>query len=607
MSDQQQPPSEGPAYGSSSSGFQPNYGQGGQVPPTDVLTLEGGAWNDPKGDRRGRTWWYVGAGAVAAIALVAGGTVFAASHIGKSHDPGPAAGLPSDTLAYAAIDLDPSAGQKIAAIQALRKFPGFTQGHALDPSSDLRKLFVQDQLAGDGCNVDWGKDVEPWLGNDIGAAVVPGADGGTPQPVTLFAVTDESAAKKDLPKLLGCDNSDPYGLSIADGWAVIGKSNAVATSVSTAAKSASLADTSDFKTWVDRTGTPGVATFFASKDAGRTLARYVDHLSSGLLLAPASASGFSTAGYTAAARSAASDDDPLDPFGGSGGADPFSALQAVCPLAGANGGLAPDSSQLKQQEQALSKLQGGAATLRFAHSGFEVESATPATDADTAGAGDTGLATLPADTAVALGGGTDPQAVATWFTAFTQGIAQGCGSSADKVTRGLTQLTGLALPGDLETLFGKGVTLAVSGSVDPDALSDSTDPTGLAAGIKVQGDPQQIAAVLDKLKLPGAGQFLGTTSGDGVVAVGPDPAYRAELAKKGSLGKSTAFTDVIPHADTASAAAFVSFDHLRTILDSDAAGVSADARANLRHLRAFGESSWTDGGIVHGLMRLSTQ
>ena len=61
MSDQQ-PPTGGPSYGGpSSSGATPNYGGPANdlpTPPPDTVTLGGGAWNDPKGDRRSRTWWH---------------------------------------------------------------------------------------------------------------------------------------------------------------------------------------------------------------------------------------------------------------------------------------------------------------------------------------------------------------------------------------------------------------------------------------------------------------------------------------------------------------------------------------------------------------------
>lgn len=607
MSDQQ-PPAGGPSYTGPASGSSPDYGGHRNdlpQPPADSVTLGGGAWNDPSGNGRRRTWWYVGGGAVAAIALVAGGTVFAATHLGHQRDPGPAAGLPGDTLAYAAVDLDPSAGQKIEAIKALRAFPAFTHGIKLDPDSDLRKLLLKDELTSEGCSLDWDEDVAPWLGNDVGAAMVP-ASGGA-EPVAILAVQDEDAATKDLPKLLDCASA-PHGLSISDGWAVIAKSDSVAQSVTKSAADASLADDADFKTWTERTGDPGVATFYASKDAGATLAGYLDTMTT-RLKGPGTGTADSSFGSASAAAPAAysseltvSYDDVVSP-------DPLGTLLDICPAAASGTGpAAPDLSQLRMEKQQLSRMQGGAATLRFAHSGFELESAAGVSGQKAAdGAGDTGLQTLPDDTAFAFGAAPGTDQIDLAVTSFAQGFAQQCGSTPAKVLGAITKLTGLSLPADLDTLLGRGVTFAASGSIDPEALANSTDPSDLAAGLKLQGDPQQLTGVLQKLTVPGAQQLLATTSGDDVVAVGPDADYRAQLVKHGSLGKSAAFTDVIPRADQATAAFFVSFDNLRTIFDSAAAHLPAEARDNLAHLRAFGASSWPDDGFTHGLVRLSTQ
>lgn len=596
----------------------PDYGPPTPPPPSDTVTLGGGAWDDPKGPGRNRTWWYVGAGAVATVALVAGGAVFAATHIGGQRDPGPAAGLPSDTLAYAAIDLDPSAGQKIEALRALRRFPGFSHGVKIDPTSDLRRLMIEDELKTDGCTLDWSKDVEPWLGNDLGGAVVPTSSQG-PQPVAILAVTDDAAAKRNLPKLLACgddtrDDStsgdhEPYGLAVSGGWAVIAKSSSIAQGVVSGAKGGSLADDTDFKTWTGRTGEAGVATFYASPDAGKTLAASLDKLGTGWFsygpVGKSSSSGSGTAGTAPAAyvhRSGSSaGDHPIDPLSG---------LLGICPQAldgGRSGGPGDLGPQLQLEKQQLAALQGAAGTLRFAHGGFELESASAQSGAKpSSGAAD--LGSLPADTAFAFGTGGAGQSISQMVDGFTQGFTQECGGTADQLLQEITRLTGLTLPADLQTLFGNGFTFAVSGAIDPEELTNSTDPSSLPAGIRLKGDPDQVAGVLKKVTVPGASTVLQTTAGDGVVAVGPDADYRAQLAKgDGGLGRSKAFTDVVPHADQASTAMFLSFDAVSKILASDAVGAPADVRDNLSHLSALGASSWFEGGIRHGLVRVSTK
>lgn len=623
---EQQPPTGDPSYGGRTpSGAMPDYGRSDVPPPGDTVTLGGGAWNDPKGDGRGRTWWYVGGAAVAVTALIAGGTVFAATQLRAGHDAGSAAALPSDTLLYAGIDLDPNAGQKIEAIKALRHFPAFARGVKIDPDADLRKLLVEDELTSDGCSLDWGSDVAPWLGNDIGAALVPGADAGTPQPVAVLAVKDEAAAKRDLPKLLDCAKL-PHGLSIADGWAVIAPSDRAAKDVATAAKSDSLAEDEYFKTWVDRTGDPGVATYYASKDAGTTLSELAGRAVGTFESFESSGSGSVSAPPDADWSMTPPGNDGVDGGSSSDGVQfsyadvaPAASGDGICPRpagpsAGSPGNRLPDAFELEELKleelkKELGRFQGGAATLRFASSGFEIESASGRSGA-TPSAGTAGLATLPDDTALAFGstgGAYGSSWVDNFTTSFALGFAQACGSTPAKVLRDLTRITGLTLPDDLRTLAGQGLTFAASGSIDPEVLANSTTPSDLAVGLKLQGDPEQIAGVLRKFSLPGAQQVLGTTTGDGVVAVGPDPDYRAELVKDGGLGTSGTFTDVVPHADKATSAFYVSFDSMRKLLASNALGVPADVRDNLDHLRAFGASSWVDGGVTHGLVRLSTR
>jgi len=597
----------------------PDYGT--QPPPPDTVTLGGGAWKDPNEGRPSRKWWYVGGGAVLAVALIAGGTVYAATQLRAQHDPGPAAGLPSDTIAYAAVDLDPSAGQKIEAIKALRKFPAFTQGVKLDPDSDLRKLFVQKELTG-GCNIDWSKDVEPWLGNDIGGAVVP-TDSNGPQPVAVLAVKDQAEAKKDLPKLLDCAPA-PHGLSIANGWAVIAASDSIAQGVSTSATGDTLADDSGFKTWVDRTGDPGVATFYASKSAGTQLSGFLDKAMGELGSFGGMGSGFGSSSFAAnsayaptAYRSnvgaAAADDPsaPIDPFETTDPNNPFSLFMDMCPgaLSGSGGGMGSSMPGLDAQKQALKDFQGGAATLRFASSGFEVETASAST-ATAASNGDltTDLGTLPADTAIAAGAADDPKVFDQVLDSFFQGLATGCSSTPAKVEGDLSKLTGLTLPDDLTTVFGHGATLAVSGALDPASFDSPTVPTkDFPVGIRLHGDPGQITSVLKKLPGSQLQQLIATSSGDGVVAVGPDAAYRDALLKKGDLGSDKTFADVVPHADKASAALFISFDRLRTIIGRDSSADSSQVAKNLEPLSALGASSWVDDGVSHGLLRLSTK
>ena len=77
--------------------------------------------------------------------------------------------LPSSVVAYARVDADPSASQKIAILRLVRKFPELAKELGIkDVDQDVRKPLLKDLV--EGCDLDYDKDVEPWLGDRIGVA-----------------------------------------------------------------------------------------------------------------------------------------------------------------------------------------------------------------------------------------------------------------------------------------------------------------------------------------------------------------------------------------------------------------------------------------------------
>jgi hypothetical protein len=259
---------------------------------------------------------------------------------------------------------------------------------------------------------------------------------------------------------------------------------------------------------------------------------------------------------------------------------------------------------LEVQKARLAQLHGGAATLRFAGGGFELESAAQQVDAATARSGAGVVASLPADTVFAAGG----VLPAGWFDQFLTGFAAQCGATKDQVLHGLSRMSGLDLPADLDTLLGGGFAVSVSSKIDPEAIANSSEPTDVPVGVKLVGDPKRIAAVL--AKLPGGGTpFLASSQGDGAVAVGPDAAYRSEMLKDGGLGASKLFEDAVPHADQAVAVAYLDFSRLQPLIAKTAGHDPQAAQVvdNLAHLGALGMSTWQDGTVSHGLVRLSTR
>ena len=82
-----------------------------------------------------RTTWLVGGGVVGVLALGAGAWA-AVSFFQQGAQPAEA--LPSTTVAYVSVDLDPSGSQKIDAFRTLNKFPAFKDKVGIHSVDDVR-------------------------------------------------------------------------------------------------------------------------------------------------------------------------------------------------------------------------------------------------------------------------------------------------------------------------------------------------------------------------------------------------------------------------------------------------------------------------------------
>src|SRR5580765_6966660 len=114
---------------------------------------------------KSRKTLYVAGGIVGAVAVVGGAAAWAAtSFFGTG--PQAATALPSSTVAYVSVDLDPNGAQKIAAFKLLRKFPGLAK--QIGSTDDLREKIVDGISGAAGCKVDFATDVKPWIGDRAG-------------------------------------------------------------------------------------------------------------------------------------------------------------------------------------------------------------------------------------------------------------------------------------------------------------------------------------------------------------------------------------------------------------------------------------------------------
>ena len=522
------------------------------VPPSDgqpeyLDQGSGGPLSDEarSTDRRSRRPAVVTGAVVLGLGVVGGGVWAVTSFLSTGAQPAEA--LPASTLAYASIDLDPSGAQKIEAMKTLRKFPAFRDKVGLDAGDDIREWVFDESLGSDCDGVDYADDVEPWLGDRFAvAAVDTGAD--EPSPVMVIQVTDEAAADAGLTSLRDClepDSDSPVEWVIDAGWAVVAETADVAQTTVDDAAAGSLEDDADYQRWTDEVGDPGVMSFYAAPAAGRFL---------------------------------------VDNYGDFG--NPSSASAAV-----------------------LQGFGGAAGTVRFNGGAVELEAAgDPGTRLFGAGRGSDVLATLPDDTAAAIGiGFTDG-----WFTSFVERIAAPMdGATPEELMRELGDGSGLDLPQDLETLTGESLAVSIGSGFDLEQFFSSADPSGLPIAVKVQGDTGAIEQVLDKLRSqlaplvgPESG-FLDSSTDGGMVAIGPDADYRAAVVGDGGLGDSEAFRDVVREADRASAVAFVNFDAgdgwLLRLVESD-----LDTAGNLAPLVGLGASVWQQDDTAHAVLRVTT-
>ena len=509
------------------------------------------------GGRRGA----VVAGIVAGTLAVVGLGAFAAFHV---LDGGPAAeqALPAEsTLAAVSLDLDPSAGQKIAAFKTLRKFPALKKELGLDSGDDLRTLFFDDVLAESDCKgLSYDADIQPWIGDNVAIAAA-SFEKGNVAPLVALAVTDKDKAARGLDALFECgDLEGDAGYAFQDDFVLVSDSRAHAEKAAHQAATRPLSDDASYRSWADKVGDRGILNFYVAKRAATLLA---DSLGD---LGPLGVAG-AASGPNDAARKAAAD------------------------------------------------FRGAAGTLRFADGGAELHLVGGLSDKPvdaSRSAGDV-VGGLPTDTAAVLGF-TPPQDWADTVTSQLDDL--GLFFGGENGIRGLEDELGLQLPDDLHTLLGDGLALSLRGTPPAD-LTAVGSPEDVPAGLTLAGDPDAITGVISRLE-----QKTGTTLADAGVTVADgndrvalsfDADYARDLLGSGDLGGDATFQKVVPEADKASMLLYVDLDSAwrqaiaDTITDSPEEFVTRqEFLANTEALEALGLSSWHDGTDSHVLLKLTT-
>lgn len=179
------------------------------------------------------------------VVAVAGAVAGCASSSGSGGGSDPAALVPASAPLYAEAVLGGDSQEQADARAALAKILG-----TADPQGELVKVF-------DRANVNFARDVQPWLGDRVGAAAL--AFGARGDKVAVAASRDDGAARSALGRLFPnaatrsyrgadyrVDSRRGVASAVLDGFVVLGSENGLKAAID-ASKGSSLAESSSLK------------------------------------------------------------------------------------------------------------------------------------------------------------------------------------------------------------------------------------------------------------------------------------------------------------------------------------------------------------------------
>jgi len=465
---------------------------------------------------------------VLVLALVGGITVAVRGLSGGGSQPEDV--LPAGAIAFAKVDLDPPAGQKINAIRFLRKFPALKDKVGLN--ADLRESLFTGMAEGAGWgNLSFDKDVAPWLGQRIGIAAYPGGENDAPRVfgaagniVVALQVTDEAKARAGLDRLSAASDigSDP-GVVVRDGYALLAENQAAADLAAKDAANGVLAADADFSADLAALG-DGVASVWVNMDAMSSLAGVTGLAGLGLLGVGGSSPGAKSTGGRTSYVLSFDGDDALEVRGASTGAS----------------SLTPPDKPLQ------------------------------------------GFTELPEDSVVAFGLAGGNKLVAGFFDSLRATIDDtgpgGPEGGFDGMVADAERELGIDLPDDLAVLLGSNLVAAMR--------DDQTGRTQLEVGARVTTDGPRAVALVDKINnatdASGSDFPLERRLTDDGVVVASSKGQVDLLVKDGGLGDRDAVRKALPEVDGATVALWVDIRSLmRGFMGSDGGNENIDPIAGL--------------------------
>ena len=517
----------------------------GAAPAVEILSSDGGVVQTPP--RRRRTSLIAGIAALAVLA--AGGAGYAAFSALNGGGSQPEDVLPSSTIAFVKVDLDPSAGQKLELYKLLQKFPQSAQLHASD--TDFGDWLVRRLVeSGSGATaLSYATDVKPWLGKRFAVAAVPGTTGaGSVDAVIVLQESDDKAAAAALAKIKHASGSGAFDYAFADGYVVVAPGSADAAHRAVAAAATSpLAKDQQFVSDVATLRSDEVVTGWA--DAAKVGALFKKQL------AAATAAGGSTGA--------------LGVLGGAGGG-----------LGGLGGlGSLIDNSYHGRLVLGLHAADG-AIELQAESLGGKPSPAVPAVR---------GLDHTASDAVgVVAISGVDTRLDAEWKQLSAIGLYQNLFTQ-------LHRSMGLDLPGDLKTLLGSELDVSVGGDL-------GQSPTFVAAA--TTGDPAAAKAVLDKiLKGSGAPQgVVGERATGDVFYVGSTQSAVDAAGSTHVISQDPLFGQAVGDPNGAQLVGFVDLTKVWAAVGASA--LSTPSQKEAEHLAAVGFTAQQDGSSSSFTLRV---
>ncbi|HEX6056392.1 MAG TPA: DUF3352 domain-containing protein, partial [Intrasporangium sp.] len=183
---------------------------------TDPSSSAGDA--GPAAPPRRRTSRALLVGGVATVLVLGVGGAFAIQQLSGSGQR-PSDVLPGDTFGYVQVDIDPSAGQKLAAVRFLGKIPEIKDLESGDARQKLWDLAVAESDEACLKDFDFSRDIDPWLGDRVGLGLRPGGTPDDPNVVVALQVKDQDQAMSTLGRLADCgEGGDDVDLRAKDGY-----------------------------------------------------------------------------------------------------------------------------------------------------------------------------------------------------------------------------------------------------------------------------------------------------------------------------------------------------------------------------------------------------